>query len=110
LIRYDESRPGSPIWQAANANCVLIKAHNFWEIGNGEEADFFCDLWQQLPNLQGEGNPSQLQERMEREGLNKVKDFWEDTTTDKTFRQWKPEAWFSVWLLGEAGTQLFQEL
>ena len=75
-----------------NANRNLIKAHNFGEIGNGEEADFFRDAWQQLPNLQGEGNPSQLQGRMEREGLNKVKDLWEDTVTEKTFRQWKPEA------------------
>lgn len=86
MIRYDESLTGSPIWQAANVNRNLIKAHSFWEIGNGEEVDFFCDSWQQLPNLQGEGNPSQLQERIEREVLNKDKDFWEDTVTNTTFR------------------------
>lgn len=110
MIRYDESLVGSPIWQASNANQNIIKAHSFLEIGNGEESDFFRDSWQRLPNLQGEGNPFQLQERIEREGLNKVKDFWEETVNDKTLRQWKPEAWFSAWLPREAGKQLSQEL
>ena len=75
LICYDQDFTGCPIWKAANANRNLVKEHSFWEIGNGKEADFFIDAWKQLPNLRGEGKPSILQERLERGGLRKVKDF-----------------------------------
>ena len=45
LIRSDQSYSGSPIWQAVNSNRKLVKDDSFWEVGNGEEADFFRDSW-----------------------------------------------------------------
>lgn len=75
LIWFDHDAIGSPIWQAANANRHLVKDHSFWKIGNGEEADFFRDSWQQLPKLQGVGDPLILQVQLERGGFRKVKDF-----------------------------------
>lgn len=60
LIEFDHEIIGSLIWQAANAKRHLVKDHRFWEIGNGEEADFFKDSWQQLQKLKGERDPSIL--------------------------------------------------
>lgn len=54
LIRWDQSNTGFAIWQAANANKHLVKDYSFWEVGNGEEADFFRDSWQQMPKIHEE--------------------------------------------------------
>jgi hypothetical protein len=59
LIRIEVASTGSPIWSATNANRNLIQSHNFWDVGNGEEAYFFRDSWQQLPKIQDEGLQAQ---------------------------------------------------
>lgn len=59
----------------ANTNKQLVKDQRFWEIRNGEEADFFRDSWQQLPKIQDEVALPHLQALLEREGLIRVKDF-----------------------------------
>ena len=61
LIHFDQEITGSPIWQVTNANKQLVKEHRFWEIGNGEEANFFRDSWQQLPKIQEEVDLPNLQ-------------------------------------------------
>ena len=52
MIRLDQNIPRSPIWQAANVNRHLIIEHIFWNIGDGKEANFFRDSWQQMPKIQ----------------------------------------------------------
>lgn len=54
LICWDQNYRGSLIWKATNANKQLVKDHSFWEFGNGEEADFFTDLWQHMLKIQDE--------------------------------------------------------
>lgn len=66
LIQWDQSYLVSSIWQAANANRKLVKEHSFWEVGNGEEADFFRDSWQQMPKLQEEIKALDLQRNLVR--------------------------------------------
>jgi len=51
LIRFNEERSGSDIWQKALAGRQLVHSHCFWEIGNGELANFWEDSWNQLPKL-----------------------------------------------------------
>ena len=69
LIRWDQNNLGSPIWQATNANQHLVKDYSFWEVGNGEEADFFRDSWQQMPKLQEEIEMPELQANLVRNGV-----------------------------------------
>lgn len=45
LICWDQNYLGSSIWQEANANRQMVKEHSLWEVGNGEEANFFRDSW-----------------------------------------------------------------
>ena len=56
------------------------------------------------------GTHTHWQEQIENEVLTKVKDFWVDEVSNSGFRVWKPEAWFTTWLPGEAGRHLHQEL
>ena len=63
-----------------------------------------------MSKLQDGGNHNQWQEQMENEGLTKVKDFWVEETQNSSFRVWKPEAWFSTRMLGEARKILIKEL
>lgn len=48
----------STIWNLARANMDLIREHSFWEIREGDKANFWEEAWQQrdklnqLPQLQ----------------------------------------------------------
>ena len=107
LIRYEAQSIGSPIWNATNAYQNLIQNHSFRDISNGEDAYFFKDSWQQLSKLQDGGTPTQWQERIENQGLTKVKDFWVDEALDFGFRVWKPKVWFMTWVPGQAGGHFY---
>lgn len=56
------------------------------------------------------GEPTILQEWLERGGLGKVKDFWEHTEEERNCWQWKFKEWFSEWNLREELRGLIQEL
>ena len=85
LIRYEGQCTGSPIWLVVNVNRNLIQNQSFWDIGNGEEAYFFKDSWQQMPKIQVGGNHDQWQVRLENEGKIKVKDLWMEDNSNYGF-------------------------
>eukprot|EP00253_Pinus_taeda_P024446 PITA_24446 len=45
LIRLQEVREGSPIWNLAKWNRNIIQDHSFWEIRNGNTVLFWEDAW-----------------------------------------------------------------
>lgn len=110
LIRWDQNNPGSPIWQATNANKHLVKDYNFWEVGNGEEVDFFRDSWQQMPKLQEEIEIPELQANLVRNGILKIKDFWSSNEDSSPFRQRQTKEWFKAWSPREEIHNLMQLL
>lgn len=110
LIRYEGQCTGSLIWRATNTNKSLIQNHSFWEIGNGEEAYFFKDSWQQLPKFQLDEHQDQWINQLEIEGITKVKDFWAEDNSNIGFRVWKSEEWFTAHIPAGVGKGLHQEL
>lgn len=110
LICWDENNPGSPIWKALNANRSLVKDYSFWEVGNGEGANFFRDSWYEMPKLQDKITMSALQETLGRNGIQKIKDFWSPNVTASPFRQWQTERWFKDRSPNEDPYNLIQEL
>lgn len=96
LIHWDQNNPSSPIWQVVNANKHMFKDYSFWEVGNGEEAEFLRDSWQQIPKLQEEIEMPELQANLVRNGVLKIKDFWSSNADSSPFQQWKMEEWFKA--------------
>ena len=43
LFRLNDDQPGSPIWQKEVSGRCLVQDHYFWEIRNGENANFWED-------------------------------------------------------------------
>ena len=86
----------------ANANKQLVREHRFWEIGNGEEANFFQDARQQFLKLQDEMVLPHLQAHRDREGIIKVKYFWEEIGEAMPFRRWNSVEWFERKSPGES--------
>ena len=78
----------------ASVNKHLVRDHSLWEIGNGEEVDFFRDSWQQLPKIQEEVDLPTLQANLARVGVIKLKDLWDPNEEVSPFRQWRLEEWF----------------
>ena len=76
LIRFNEQRQGSNIWNTAWRNRSLIQQHAFWEIRNGESALFWQDSWQQLPPLAETESLHPLKRKLQQYDLQKVKDLW----------------------------------
>lgn len=72
----------------------MVIEHSFWEVGDGEEVDFFQDSWQQMQKIQEEIELPVLQENLARSGHLKIKEFWAPNDGSSPFRQWKKEEWF----------------
>jgi len=89
LIRFNEQRQGSNIWNTAWRNRSLIQQHAFWEIQNGESALFWQDSWQQLPPLDEMESLHPLRIKLRHHGLKKVKYFWLPNHGRQQWRPWK---------------------
>jgi hypothetical protein len=89
LIRFNEQRQGSNIWNTAWRNRSLIQQHAFWEVRNGESALFWQDSWQQLPPLDELESLHPLKIKLQQYGLKKVKDFWLPNHGRQQWRPWK---------------------
>jgi hypothetical protein len=73
LIRFNEQRQGSNIWNTAWRNRPLIQQHAFWEIRNGESAIFWQDSWQQLPPLDEMESLHPLKLKLQQYGLKRLR-------------------------------------
>lgn len=87
-----------------------MREHSFWEIGNGEEADFFRDSWQHAPKIREEVALPMLQDKLIGERIIKVKDMCNLRETASLFRQWKSQEWLQFQSPEEEITSLVQIL
>eukprot|EP00253_Pinus_taeda_P017898 PITA_17898 len=88
LIRMQESPNGSPIWNHAQANRSIIQDHRFWEIRNGTQALFWEDAWQQSLKLESP-TLQPLKLAYQTEGHNRVNHYWNSSSEDLEWREWK---------------------
>eukprot|EP00253_Pinus_taeda_P028466 PITA_28466 len=88
LIRLQDNPNGSPIWNHAQANRSIIQDYCFWEIRNGTQALFWEDAWQQTPKLE---SPALLPLMLayQSEGHNRVNHYWNSSSEDPEWREWK---------------------
>eukprot|EP00253_Pinus_taeda_P022901 PITA_22901 len=88
LIRMQETPNGSPIWNHAQANRSIVQDHSFWEIRNGTQALFWEDAWQQSPKLD---TPilQPLKLINQTEGHFRVNQYWNPSSEDSEWRDWK---------------------
>jgi len=94
LGRFEDNIPGSGIWNSVSSNRKLVTSHCFWEIRNGEQANFWKDAWQQLPKPQDSFRDIAERMGIHNQNLSKVKDYWQDTTPAQEFRTWLPRGWW----------------
>eukprot|EP00253_Pinus_taeda_P020626 PITA_20626 len=88
LIRLQDNPNGSPIWNHAQANRSIIQDYCFWEIRNGSQALFWEDAWQQSPKLESPAlQPLML--AYQTEGHNRVSHYWNSSSEDPEWREWK---------------------
>lgn len=45
-LRSQNEKKRSAIWNLASANRDLIRDHSFWEVGGGDKANFWEEVWQ----------------------------------------------------------------
>eukprot|EP00253_Pinus_taeda_P021341 PITA_21341 len=88
LIRMQETPNKSPIWNHAQANRSIFQDHSFWEIRNGTQALFWEDAWQQSPKLD---TPTlqPLKQLNQNEGHFRVNHYWNPSSEDSEWREWK---------------------
>eukprot|EP00253_Pinus_taeda_P029818 PITA_29818 len=93
-LRIQNTPKGSSIWNLASQNRELVKQYAFWEIQGGEKEKFWEDGWQQKRKM-NEIQPLQdLQQRAQRLGIDKVKDYWVEEENREIWRKWKkPGEW-----------------
>eukprot|EP00253_Pinus_taeda_P035656 PITA_35656 len=88
LIRFQDNPSGSPIWNHAQANRSIIQDYCFWEIRNGTQALFWEDAWQQTPKLESPAlQPLILAHQAE--GQERVSQYWNVSSEDPEWREWK---------------------
>eukprot|EP00253_Pinus_taeda_P018618 PITA_18618 len=85
-IPMSEDSNGSVIWNSAKHHRKLIQQHCFWEIKNGNIAQFWEDSWQQMPKLKNLLSHLQLPEQDMHE-LDMVNNFW-TTSSIQGYRRW----------------------
>eukprot|EP00253_Pinus_taeda_P012787 PITA_12787 len=88
LIRMQESPCGYPIWNHAQANRSIVQDHSFWEIRNGTQALFWEDAWQQSLKLESP-TLQPLKLAYLTEGHNRVNHYWNSSSEDPEWREWK---------------------
>eukprot|EP00253_Pinus_taeda_P030826 PITA_30826 len=93
-LKIQNPPQGSSIWNLASQNRELIKQYAFWEIRGGEKAAFWEDGWQQKRKLNEIQILQNLQQRAQRLGMDKVKDYWLAEEDKEIWRKWKrPGEW-----------------
>eukprot|EP00253_Pinus_taeda_P030337 PITA_30337 len=93
-LKIQNPPQGSSIWNLASQNRELIKQYAFWEIRGGEKAAFWEDGWQQKRKLNEIQILQNLQQRAQRLGMDKVKDYWLAKEDREIWRKWKrPGEW-----------------
>eukprot|EP00253_Pinus_taeda_P022158 PITA_22158 len=72
----------------AQANRSIVQDHSFWEIRNGTQALFWEDAWQQSPKLDSPTlRPLKLTNQTE--GHSRVNHYWNPSSEDPEWREWK---------------------
>jgi ribonuclease HI len=89
LIRHNVRIQGSNIWNTAWQNKDIVQKHAFWEIRNGDSAEFWQDSWQQLKPLNELAELTPLQHALNQAPSLKVKDLWKPLEARQNWRQWK---------------------
>jgi hypothetical protein len=89
LIRLDDQIQGSNIWNVAWRNRPLIQKHAFWEVRNGQCAQFWTDAWQQHPPLQTLEILLPYQNYLPELRHLKVAYLWLNTQHQPPWRSWK---------------------
>lgn len=79
---------GSHIWKRAWENRSLVQKNSFWEIRAEDLALFWEDKLRQESTLLIEDFLS-LKQKIDSQGLNKVKDFCDPTQNSKKWRSWR---------------------
>lgn len=110
LIRYDESPPGSFIWNAASTNRSLITRHCFWEIRNGTQAKFWEDAWQQCPKLKDSLVNQDSITAFHYDLKIQVRDYLTGQHEAQDFRHWLQEDWWNQKLQGDELNSIQEEL
>ena len=79
---------GTLIWNKAWENREVVQKNSFWEISEGDLALFWEGKWQQEPNLLKE-EFFRLKHETDKQGLVKVKYFWENSHNAGKWTIWK---------------------
>eukprot|EP00253_Pinus_taeda_P008440 PITA_08440 len=88
IIRMSGNMKGSPIWNKAWENRGVVQKNSFWEIKEGDLALFWEDKWQKEPTLLKDEFLG-LKHEIDKQGLVKVKDFWEHSHNTGKWRTWR---------------------
>jgi len=94
LVRFNEKPRGSQIWNAAVEGQKLIQDHAFWEIYQGDRAEFWKDSWNQWPAIQSEVDLPETRAMCTARQLVLVRDFWEIGRGNEEYRLWQKEDWW----------------
>jgi len=94
LLRFNETPRGSQIWSAALEGQKLVTDHAFWEIYQGDHADFWKESWNQWPVIQKEIEMPETRAMCTARQLLLVRDYWDTSQGNEEYRQWQKEEWW----------------
>lgn len=78
----------------AQENRHLVQKHSFWEVMDGNLAQFLEDAWQKIPKRSEITNLGTLNQRLISNNQENVRDMWEPNHTSTQFRVWKSKEWW----------------
>lgn len=94
LIWFNTKRNGSHIWKKTWVGRLLVQSHCFWEIGNGDDANFWDESWNQFPKFGMDLRWKTIWEVGIADGRVKVSDYLEEASMEG-FRRWTDYKWMN---------------